>query len=96
MDLVLHLDLAQAGRTDAIACTVNYAEVYRCVRDVVEGPPCRLIERVAEKVGAAVLAAFAPVRAVDVTVRKPHAPIGGDMEWVAAAITRRRDGGAPD
>lgn len=94
VDLVLHLDLAPAGSSDSIASTVNYAQVYQCVREVVQGPPCRLIERVAEKIGVAVLSGFAPVRGVEVTVHKPHAPIGGDMEWVACCITRWRDGGA--
>jgi dihydroneopterin aldolase len=93
VDLVLLVDLGAAARTDRLADTVDYAAVLSAVRAVVEGPPSRLIERVAGAVAEAVLDTFPAVRGVEVTVHKPHAPLGGDVETVAVRLTRRRQGG---
>lgn len=95
VDVVLHVDLARPGRSDAIADTVNYAEVYRAIQAIVEGRPARLIERVAERVAAEVLAGFPAVAGVAVAVHKPHAALGGPIDHVAVHIERwrRPDGG---
>ena len=44
VDVVLHADHAQAGASDRLEDTVNYAEVAKIVADRVEGEPCDLIE----------------------------------------------------
>jgi dihydroneopterin aldolase len=95
VDLVLHIDLAAAAASDALADTVDYGAVYRTVKAVVEGPPARLIERVAGQAAAAVLEAFPRVAGVEVVVHKPHAPVGGDVRDVSARLERWRDGGHP-
>jgi len=76
VDLEVRKDLGPAGRSDALEQTVNYAELYRLAKHIVEGESCNLIETVAERIAAAVLAAY-PVEAVRVKVRKPEAPIKG-------------------
>ncbi|MDF2720161.1 MAG: dihydroneopterin aldolase [Paenibacillus sp.] len=43
VDLALSLDLSEAGRTDDLDKTVNYAEVYERVKTIVEGRTFRLI-----------------------------------------------------
>ena len=90
VDAVLALDLFEAGRHDALAATVNYAEVYARVRAIVEGEPFHLIEAVAERIAADLLAAYAPLRRVAVTVHKPAAPIGGRFRDVSVHIVRER------
>ncbi len=96
VDLGLEVDLSVAGRSDRLRDTVDYGRVYAAVRDVVEGPPSRLVEHVAERVSAAVLAAFPAVRAVEVTVHKPHAALGGPLDGVSVSVARRRGaGGTP-
>ena len=93
VDLGLELDLRPAGHSDDVDETVNYADVWRAVRAVVEGPPVRLIERLGELLAARVLADFPPVRAVHVRVEKPWAPIAGaQLASVAVEICRDRDG----
>ncbi len=93
VDLELDVDLGAAGRSDRLGDTVDYSAVYARVRDVVEGPPACLIEHVAERVAAVVLAAFGPVEAVTVTVHKPHAALGGPADGVAVSLSRRRGDG---
>jgi len=90
VDVELALDLRPAGQSDDLARTVNYAAVYDDVRRVVEGPPCRLIEALAERIAAHVLADYPPVLAVAVRVRKPAAPVAGILETVEVEIERSR------
>lgn len=91
VDLELELDLRQAGETDDLMHTINYARVFELVNLVVEGgPPRRLIESVAQDIAAAVLFEL-PVLAVTVRVKKPQAPIPGHFAWMAVEIRRTRD-----
>jgi 7,8-dihydroneopterin aldolase/epimerase/oxygenase len=93
VDVELALDLRAAGRGDDLGASVDYGAVHERVRAVVEGPPRRLIEAVAEAIADALLAAF-PVEAVVVTVRKPAAPIPGAALGAAGVrIRRARAGG---
>jgi dihydroneopterin aldolase len=49
-----------------------------------------LLERAAGAVAEAILAAFARVDAVKVTVHKPHAPIAAIFEDVGVVLIRKR------
>jgi dihydroneopterin aldolase len=91
VDAELWLDLQAAGRADDLESTVNYTSVYRAVEEIVEGPPRRLIESVAEAIAATLLSRFAPLQAVSVTVKKPWAPVAGShLGFVAAEVFRQR------
>ena len=94
VDVVLHADLARASETDALADTVDYAALHELVGAIVTGPSFDLIEALAGAVARAVLAATDPalVDAVEVRVRKPEAPLGGELDTVEAALVRRRPG----
>lgn len=94
VDLVLHLDLAEAAATDDLDKTVDYANLFDLVRAIVEGRSFDLIEALAGAIAAAVLAATGQERvsSVEVRVRKPEAPIDGDFETVEVALVR----GHPD
>ena len=96
VDVRLELDLQPAGRSDDLTHTVNYADVWLAIRDVVEGPPLNLVEAVAEQVAAAILERFERVDAVWVRVFKPSAPIRGAVVGdVSVEIWRHRDVGGP-
>ena len=90
VDVGLTLDLEPAGRSDDLSRTVNYSQVYKLVRDVVEGPPFDLIEAVAERVAQVVLSQTA-ASAVQVRVTKPWAPVKGMVAGeVSVEICRAR------
>ncbi len=74
VDLVLHLDTRAAGASDDLADAVDYADVATRVHAVVAGEPVRLLEALAARIADAVLADVR-VRAVDVAVHKPQAPV---------------------
>lgn len=89
VDLELRLDLSRAGSTDHLEDSVDYVEAYRYVRTVVEGSPRRLLEAVATEIAEGILDRF-PVQAVAVTIKKPHAPLGGLFGSVEVSLERCR------
>lgn len=90
VDLTVMLDLKKAGETDDLEHSVNYAELYRICKEVVEGQPFKLVEAVAEKIAAELLGAFGMIEEVTVKVIKPDPPIPGHYQSVAVEMTRRR------
>ena len=92
VDVVLHADLARAAETDALDDTIDYSALHELVAAIVTGPSFDLIEALAGAIVRAVLAATDPalVGAVEVRVRKPDAPIDGELDTVEAALFRRR------
>ncbi len=68
----MRLDLRPAGTTDDLTKTVDYGEVHRLAREIVEGDPVDLTETLAERICAAVLENYPIVEAVKVRVQKPH------------------------
>lgn len=90
LDLALDIDLSTAARTDKVADTVSYDKVVTCATDAFLSQRFRLIEAAAGRVADAVLAAFPRVRAVTVTIHKPHAPIAAAFSDVGVTLTRKR------
>jgi dihydroneopterin aldolase/2-amino-4-hydroxy-6-hydroxymethyldihydropteridine diphosphokinase len=88
-DVVLHLDTRRAAAGDDLTRTVDYGVVARRVHAVLAGEPVALIETVAERIAATVLANPA-VHTVDVTVHKPEAPIEVPFDDVRVSIRRDR------
>jgi dihydroneopterin aldolase len=92
IDLELEIDLSTAARSDKVADTVSYDKVVDCASAAFSGQRFRLIEAAAGRVANAVLAAFPPVRAVRVTIHKPHAPIAATFDDVGVTVARSRHG----
>jgi len=90
VDVDLAIDLAAAGRSDAIEETVDYGALTERVLKVVTTERWNLIERVAQRVAETAFE-FEQVREVTVTVHKPDAPIRAEFADVAVTITRKRD-----
>lgn len=89
VDVTAWLDLSVAAAGDDLGATVHYGELAEEVVAAVERDPVDLIETVAERVAATVLA-HEPVDAVEVTVHKPQAPIAVPFADVAVRIVRSR------
>ncbi|HEX5331948.1 MAG TPA: 2-amino-4-hydroxy-6-hydroxymethyldihydropteridine diphosphokinase [Cellulomonas sp.] len=89
-DVVVHLDTRRAAASDDLAHTINYGELAERVAAVLSGEPADLIETVAERIAATVLA-YGQAVAVDVEVHKPQAPITVPFADVVVAIHRDRN-----
>jgi dihydroneopterin aldolase len=90
IDLILEMDLSAAARTDKVADTVSYDQVVEIASSVFTAQKYKLIEAAAGKVADAILAKFPRVRAVEVTIHKPHAPIAATFSDVGVTLHRTR------
>lgn len=88
VDVILELDLKEAGKTDDLTKTINYAEAYETVKAVVEGTPLKLVEAVAEKIAEKLLSNFPLIKSSTIKVVKPNPPIAGHYHSVAVEIKR--------
>ncbi|HEX5417764.1 MAG TPA: dihydroneopterin aldolase [Chloroflexota bacterium] len=89
VSVTLGLNLAAAGRADDLAQTVNYATLYAMVRDIVEGPPVRLLETLGERITGVILDQT-PAEEVVVRIEKPWAPVKGMVAGTAGVTVARR------
>jgi dihydroneopterin aldolase len=92
IDLELFTDLSESSRTDRLADTVSYSNVVATATAAFKDVNYKLLERAAGAVADAILAAFPRIRAVKVTVHKPHAPIAAIFDDVGVILTRNRNG----
>lgn len=93
VDIELRCDLRAAGESDDLTQTVDYSEVYRQARDIVEGPPVGLTETVAERIAAAVLERHPLVQSIRVKVSKPNVRLEDTVLTASAVeIVRHRAG----
>lgn len=89
VDAVLWLDTAPAAAADDLDLTANYAALADRLAAVVGGPPVRLIETLAQRLAEAAAAQEPLARDVEITVHKPHAPVGHRFDDVSVTIRRR-------
>jgi dihydroneopterin aldolase len=89
VDVVLHLDVAEAAAADDLGRTVDYGALAEELAQVVAGEPVDLIETLAERL-AGVCLAHRPVLTAEVTVHKPQAPIAVPFDDVSVTVVRGR------
>jgi dihydroneopterin aldolase len=90
IDLELYADLSESSRSDRLSDTISYSNVVETATDAFKTANYKLLERAAGAVADAILLSFPKVRAVKVTVHKPHAPIAEIFEDVGVVLTRNR------
>jgi 7,8-dihydroneopterin aldolase/epimerase/oxygenase len=90
VDLVLECDLKDAARSDEIESTVHYGQAYELTKEIVEGEPRKLVEKLAEEIARAILGKFEIVLHCTVKVIKPDPPIPGHYDSVAIELKRSR------
>ena len=90
VDLTLAVDLKVASQSDAIADTVNYAEITDLVVEEITSNPVNLIEKLAARIAERVLNQHLKVQSVTVTVHKPQAPVAAQLKDIAVVVTRSR------
>lgn len=90
ISMKLYNDMSQTAGTDDITKAVNYAEVCSFVTEFTKQNRCKLIETAAENIANALLMCYPALSQVDITLKKPWAPIGLPLESVAVTLTRKR------
>ena len=87
VDVSLDVDTSSAAATDDLGETVDYGVLAQSIAAVVAGDPVDLIETLAQRI-ADVCLVDRRVRAVDVAVHKPSAPVTVPVEDVVVRIHR--------
>lgn len=86
VDAVLTVEAGAALETDSMEGTVDYGEAFQLIEKIVTGERRYLIEALALEVAKALVARFAQIRQVQITVRKPNAPVRGVLDHVEVTV----------
>lgn len=87
VDVIARVDARAAAASDDLADSVDYGAMAQLAHDVLAGEPVNLIETVAERIAAGILA-MPGVLGVEVTVHKPQAPIPVPFDDVSVTVVR--------
>ncbi len=85
----LSLDVSTAAKTDDIDKTVSYSAVCKLIKAFFLQESRNLLEYLALNTAKLILKKY-PVCAVEVTVKKPDAPMKGVFDWVGVTATVKR------
>ena len=90
LDIICKADLKKPCQTDNVDDTVSYAQIIKLVKKVFVAEKYDLIEKAAQVVADAILDSFDKIEKVEITLKKPEAPIKADFGYVAVEIKRER------
>lgn len=93
LSLTFELDTRKAARADDLKQTIDYRQTIDIVREVVTGPPHKLIETLADLIASRLLLQLPLIRAVTVRLTKPNPPVGIDLPGVTIEIRREKEHG---
>lgn len=88
VSLVLYADITEAGRSDDLSFSVNYADVAHFVERQMKERDYKLIEAAAEHLAEEILLQFPQIHRVCVEIKKPWAPILLPLDHVSVQIER--------
>ena len=91
LDITADVDLSRPCRTDNVEDTVSYAKVMKTAIRVMNEASYDLLEKVSQRVADQILEEYPPIQTVEITLKKPEAPIRADFDYVAVHIVRRRE-----
>ena len=84
---VLHTSTRKAGLTDDLTASIHYGEVSHLIKKIVSENTWKLLEKIAEETASAILLTYPLVSQVDITIKKPWAPIGLPLDTVSVEIS---------
>jgi dihydroneopterin aldolase/2-amino-4-hydroxy-6-hydroxymethyldihydropteridine diphosphokinase len=84
------MELSDAGTSDDINKTVNYAEICAGITEFTKENTCNLIESAVEQLAEYLLINYPLLKEVELTLRKPWAPIGLPVDCAGVSIRRGR------
>lgn len=88
VDVDAWVDLSKAGESDDLEQSVSYADMYKQIKVIVEGPPFKLVESVASAIANALLSTHPSISDVRVKVCKPHVAVEGVLDHLGVEIFR--------
>tara|TARA_R110002020_G_scaffold67798_12_gene177860 strand:- start:185 stop:553 length:369 start_codon:yes stop_codon:yes gene_type:complete len=89
VDAAMEVEAGDALETDLVEQTVDYGLAFALIERVVTGQQRKLIETLAFDIAKALCARFAQIRHVEITVRKPGAPVQGVLDHAEVRVEYR-------
>ncbi|HIU58242.1 MAG TPA: 2-amino-4-hydroxy-6-hydroxymethyldihydropteridine diphosphokinase [Candidatus Ornithomonoglobus merdipullorum] len=90
ISMKLYADLYPAAKSDDLTKALNYAEICSFVTKFTQTHRCCLIEAAAVNIADALLKGYPAIDRVEITLKKPWAPIGLPLDQAAVHLTRSR------
>jgi dihydroneopterin aldolase len=90
VDIEIASDLSAARESDSLKRTVDYEAVYSFIHTTVTSKKYHLLEALANTIAMGLLKEFSTIQSVKVTVRKPHPPVKGVIDYVEVEVTEHR------
>lgn len=90
LDITCYTDYNEAGLSDDLNNTVSYAKIIKTVNRIFTEKSYDLIEAAATAVVKGIFDEYKKIEKIDITLKKPEAPIKADFDWVAVNFTRER------
>lgn len=88
LDVLIDTETREAGKTDDITKSIDYAKVCRSITDFMQEHTYKLIEAAAEEIAEMLLLTYDKIQSVEIELKKPWAPIGLPVETVSVRIKR--------
>ncbi|MCE2393260.1 dihydroneopterin aldolase [Candidatus Poribacteria bacterium] len=89
IDLELMTDLSDAGKTDDLTRTIDYAQIVQLAIEIGTQQSFQLFETLAETIAEAILAQF-QIEEARITVKKLSPPIAPTLTYAGVEIHRKR------
>ena len=89
VDAAMEVEAGDALETDLVEQTVDYGLAFALIERVVTGQQRKLIETLAFDIAKELCARFAQIRHVEITVRKPSAPVQGVLDHAEVRVEYR-------
>lgn len=84
----LYMDVSKAAKEDDIGKSINYADVCKEIDDYLRDNTFKLIETMADRLAKHLLRLYAPLKEVNVKIKKPWAPILMTLNTVSVSAKR--------
>lgn len=92
IDAVLNCSETAGYQTDNINDVISYSDVIGIIKKTMTKTPCNLIEKAAENISKALFDNFGSIFEIEITLKKPEAPIPESFDYVAVKISRKKPG----
>ncbi|MFH0736493.1 MAG: dihydroneopterin aldolase [bacterium] len=88
-DVDIYTDFTAAAKNDDLKKTVNYADVYNIINNIVHTKKYYLIETLATLIADGLLKEYPQIFKIAVRVRKSNVPAGGLIDYVEAEVIKK-------
>lgn len=89
VDLHLQTDLSKAALSDDLNDTLNYAEIYKLIKQVMDRPS-KLVETAAGRIALILFETFPTVKALTVRLMKDNPPVGCESDGFGVELSYER------